>query len=349
MSFNPIPLTELRVPDLSSIATAFPNFYQVNWENIWKAGYYSLFDPANPFNLSDRAVLLDGVNRPQLLPSTKTGNVIQKQNRKEVNSKGQTTMEARVLSPEAWKIEQFYNEEEHFKGWVMSMRLQKDQLVPSVDNMIELIHNLVISETFKRGGADIRQVIYQGVKASGTSHLALLDGFNKIMKDAATAGDHTPAAITVTSASDVFIKCRQLVSQLGQAYKRDQNCIVKVASDVYDYIREKQDGGGTAPNIYITSGNREEISKDLASTPLPSFPNVKVIEEPYLKSGGMVASVKDNFVVGFDSFNPASQMDMQKHYQELYMVATGAVGVQVRNFKAEFGEKPFVCNELAVA
>jgi hypothetical protein len=340
---------ELRAPDLSAFIAAFPNFYETNWTDIWKAQYYGLFDPANPFGLSDRAVMQDGINKPQLLASIKTGNVLQKQNSQQVNTKGVTSMEGRVLTPEAWKIEQLFDYMVLWQGYVQSMRLSKEGLIPSVDNVISDLHNMTVSEVFKRGGADARQTIYQGVKAAGTGHLDIFDGFNKIMKDAATAGQHTPAAVVVTSASDVFTKIRQIVEQLGQAYKRNPNCIVKVAPDVYSFIREKQDGGGTAPTIYITNGNREEIARDLASTPLPSFPNVKVIEEPYLKAGGIVASVKENFVVGFDSYDQTAQMDMQKQYQQIYMVATGAMGVQVRNFKAEFGEKPFVCNELAVA
>lgn len=339
---------ELRVPDLSAFIAAFPNFYDTNWQDIWRAQYYGIFDPNNPFGLSDRAVMQDGINRPQLLASIKTGNVIQKQNSQQVNIKGSTTMEGRVLTPESWKIEQLFDYMTIWSGYVQSMRLAKDNLVPSVDNVISDLHNLVIAEVMKQGGADLREAIYKGVKAVGTGHLDLLDGFNKIMKDTATAGQHTPLAVTVTSASDVFPKIRQMVEQLGEAYKRSQSCIVKVAPDVYSFIREKQDGGGTAPTIYITNGNREEIARDLGSTPLPSFPNVKVIEEPYLKTGGIVASVKENFVVGFDSYDQSAQMDMQKQYQQIYMVATGAIGVQVRNFKPENGQKPFVCNELAV-
>ena len=340
---------ETRIPDVSAIVSAFGTFYQSNWDKIWRAAYFSMFDPANPFSLADRCMMLDGVNKPQMLPSTKTGNVIQKQNSKQVNIKGQTTFEGRSLAPEAWKIEQLFNHMEVWQGYVQTLRLQRDGLVPSNQNLITDIHNIIVAEVFKRGGADLREALYKGVKAVGTGHLDLLDGFNKIMKDAATAGDHTPLAVTATSASDVFPKIRQVVSALGDAYKRDQNCIVKVAPNVYDFIREKQDGGGTTPTIYITNGNREEIARDIASTPLPSFPNVKVIEEPYLKTNAIVASVKENFVVGFDSMDPMAQMDMQKQYQEIYMVATGAIGVQVRQFKSEFGEKPFVCNEAAVA
>lgn len=348
MSTPVLPL-EINQPDLSAFWTAFPNFYKTNRFELWEGLFLGMFDANNPYNISDRFVMEDSINRPELLENIAIGNVIQRQDTDNINIKGNITMGGEILTPESWKIELLFDYVKQFKGYVQAKKLKRDNLVPSQENIIQDLHQRIIALIFKRGSADLRQAIYQGVKANNDNHLSFMNGLNKLMKDAAIASKHTPLAITVTSSSDVYPKIRQVVSQLGEAYRLSPSCIVKVAPDVYDFIREKQDGGGTMPTIIINSANRQAIADDIAATPLPSYKNVKVLEEPNLKAGGIVASVKENFVLGFDTTNPEAQMTMQPQGQKTYMVATGAVGVQVRSFSPHLGQKPFVCNELAVA
>ena len=73
------------------------------------------------------------------------------------------------------------------------------------------------------------------------------------------------------------------------------------------------------------------------------------MEEPNLPTGGVIATVKRNLVVGFDDLNPEANMRMQLQDRLVKVLGDGALGVQVRRVKSTTNGAPIVVNEALVA
>jgi hypothetical protein len=344
--------SEIRQPDVVEYLAAFGEYVKPNKQNIWTNLYHGLFNPGHRYSLDKRAMMIDGLNTAMELPTFGSTHVLQAQNTSQFNAKGEFFLGGKIINPEAWKIEILLNYEKIWKKFAQTWALRLRDIAPNEINIPEELHKIVMAEILKRLGSDMRESFYRGVKTAGsTNHLHIIDGFNKKMKDAATAGVFTPVPIVATGASDVFLKMKALAENLGSAYLDSDDCIIKIAPDVWAKCTESPLFNVSDNNLVIVDGQRVKTTSNLLEKPFPYYPNVTVINEPYLKPGGMVATLKENFVAGFDSFDPGSNMRMKEHItQEFSLVANGTIGCEIRAMKADInGDKPFICNDAAVA
>lgn len=341
---------EIRQPTVTELAALFNDYvqYSDNANLIMKTLYYGLSEPGNPFSIANTCTLLEGITAPRVLSSLSSTEVLQPSDSNNFNSKGNLTFTGNILSPQGWKIDTTFNDQETWFAAKQALSAMQMGLIPTEVNRLSL-HVFMVEELLSRSVNDLRKIIFTGEKAATTDATAVLDGFNKIFADAVTAGKLSPLGILATSASNVLEKITTLVNAAGIKWRYQPTFYVAVAPNVYNMITQVASGlGSTQPVIVINNGNREQIANNIMGIPLPTMPNVKIYQEPYLPTDGMYATVKENMVVGFDTMNTGRQLRAESVARLVNIMGDGMVGVQVRQFDAPNGytdETAFVCNE----
>jgi len=343
---------EIRQPSVAELVTQFNDFVQFddNASLVMKSMYYQLSEPNNPFSIANTCTILEGVTRPEVLAGLSSSEVLQPSNSKVFNSKGDLKFYGRTLTPNGWKIDILINPQDVWFAAKRALSQMQMGLIPTEVNNLAL-YNFMIEEILSRGTNDLRQIIFKGAKGTGTDAIKITDGFNKLFADGVTAGTLTPLPIVANSVSNVLDSIDSLVKVMGPKWKRQPDTYVAVASNVYQMVAKVASGlGTTQPTIVINNGNRQDIANNILGIPLPTFPNIRIYEEPYLPADAMYATVKRNMVVGFDTANVATQLRAEPNFREVAILGDGMVGVQVRQFDAPNGsneETAFVCNEAA--
>jgi hypothetical protein len=254
-----------------------------------------------------------------------------------------------------WKIDMSIDWQGMFKEYLQTYETMKRGLVPTESNSMPDLETYFMTEIMKQAQADLRELIFKGVyNSSGSAygHLAVLDGFVKILKAASLLGtpDIVATSAVVTSAANALPKIKTMYQGLGSAWRNSSDAIILVASDVWFNVTDAASGfGTTAPTIVINNGNRSEIANDIISYPLPFARNVKLMEEPNLPTGGMLATVKRNLVVGFDTLDPSASLRMEREKRLVNILGDGMLGVQIRRIKATTKGAPIVVNEALIA
>lgn len=340
-------------PNVTQFIADFNKYYETNRFSIMANLFYGMFDPSNPYTLTDRCQMMDGINKPQLIQHLNINNVIQRANSRAFNEKGDLEFAGRTLTPMGWKYDLRIDFQGMWKEYLMTQNVQRMGLVPTESNILPEVMDLFLKQILGRASADLREAIFKGVyvnSSSDYSHLSWMNGFTKLLKDAVTATDLTPTVAAVTSAADVLPKIKTLTQALGDIYRNSPTAIVLVATDVWYKACDVASGfGTTAPTIVINNGNREDIANNILLKPLPFAPNIKLMEEPTLPTGGMLATVKENLVVGFDSYDASAQIRVREDDRLLKVLGDGLLGVQVARVKPVSGIAPIVVNEALVA
>lgn len=339
---------QLNNANIDQFVSDFNAYYHMNPQNIMGDMYYGLEDVNSPFYIGNRVTMYSGVIRKEILPTLDSTHIIQKANSAEFNAKGENILGGRALEPMGWKIDTKIDWQKTYREYVQMWETAERNRVPHESNIVPDLNTYFMMNIMKQAGYDIRQAIFQGSYSSSATaygHLQWLNGFNKIIKDEITGSVITPYPISATSSANVLTEIKKLYSYLGEGWKRSPNAIILVASDVYELLTDTASFGSTAQQLFISQPNRTQIAANILAYPLPYAPNVKVIHEPYLPEGGMLATVKENLVFGYDSTDIASSLRFQLIDRQIKVLGDGSACVQIRRVASTEKGNPIVVNE----
>lgn len=335
----------LNAANVGDFVTKFNEYFTSNGD-LASDLYYTLDDPGSPYYIGDRCQIRGGVISKDILSTLNSGHVLQAgRGAKHYNPKEVLKLDGRYLDPKRWKIDLELDWEDIFKEYIQRWEPALKGRVPHESNNIPTLQTYFLTEIFRRAGNDLRQALFKGeysATLADDGHLQWVDGFNKIIADEIAATNLTPlTGALVTSPSDVIPKIKKMYQALGQGWRDSNSAQILVASNVWFHACETT----LMTNNQAYSMFTPEQAMTALSRPLAFAANVKLVHEPNLPEGGMMATVKENLVVGYDSDKLASSLRMQEDKRIVRILADGSACTQIRRVEELIDGAPLVVNE----
>lgn len=338
-------LTVTPSANIDDFVSSFNEYYKADANDLATDLYYTLQDPSSPFYIGNICEIRSGVKSREILMNLTSSNILQRASSRTWNPKESLDVDGRALVPSQYKIDLELVWAEIYREYMQIFETAQRDRVAHESNPIPTLQEYFMMEIIKRGGSDLREAIFKGVYSSNPvhdGHLQWMNGFNKVIKDEITATNITPlTGAAVTSSSDVLPKVKKMYQNMGAGWRNSANAQILVATNVWDFATDTT--MFTASNA--ASVFNPELAKYVLSKPLSFAPNVRLVHEPNLPTGGMVATVKENLVVGFDSTDLATSLRTQANRRVVEVMGDGSACVQIRRVESGIDGAPIVVNE----
>lgn len=235
--------------------------------------------------------------------------------------------DARILTVEHAKADLLIKPYELYNTW---LGLSK---TPGFDPKELPFEKFILDTIAKKIRDEVHlQMIYNGVKAAGTTPVDVMDGFLKLVADEITATNLTPVvtgAITVSNAVD---SVEAMYDQLGSAYKK-MGGVFRMSDTLSNLYKRNY------RNAYGANTNYDEFDR------MKVDGTNWVIEPDYGMegSGRIIATPKDNFTLGMDLESDISDMEIQIFERSLKILTDYSIGAQFK----EVNDNALVVNDQA--
>lgn len=338
-------LTVTPSANIDDFVSSFNEYYKADANDLATDLYYTLQDPSSPFYIGNICQIRSGVKSREILMNLTSSNILQRASSRTWNPKEGLEVDGRALVPSQYKIDLELVWAEIYKEYMQIFETAQRDRVAHESNPIPTLQEYFMMEIIKRAGSDLREAIFKGVYSSNPvhdGHLQWMNGFTKVIKDEITATNITPlTGAAVTSSSDVLPKVKKMYQNMGAGWRNSASAQILVATNVWDFATD---------TTMFTSNNagsvfNPELAKYVLSKPLSFAPNVRLVHEPNLPTGGMVATVKENLVVGFDSTDLAGSLRTQANRRVVEVMGDGSACVQIRRVESGIDGAPIVVNE----
>lgn len=165
------------------------------------------------------------------------------------------------------------------------------------------------------------QAIYGGTyNASGTTPVATMDGFLKLIADAITATDIAPVTTGVITSTNIVDKSEEVYDALGEAYK-GMPTEMKVNPQLFDWYNRRY------RSLHGSNNNYDGMKQGRL---MLDGTNCEIVRTPGLgTSQRMICTPKNNMVFGCDSADTFN-LEIEKENRSIKLLGDFKAGVQFK-------------------
>lgn len=171
-----------------------------------------------------------------------------------------------------------------------------------------------------------KNAFYKGVyNAAGTTTVATMTGFLKLVTDLVTATTITPVVTGAITYANVIDKIELMCDQIDDAYEDEDDIELVVSKTIFNWYWKKRRelyGVGNLSDVY-----RGDLTKT-DRLPIEGY-NVTLVKEVGVgTSQRMILTPKKNRILGFDSENDLNNIEIQREKRWLNILIDFKFGAQ---------------------
>lgn len=282
--------------DLSTLAAQATAYYREHKAEIHEELTIGLFDGED--SLADRMTFVDNLTDELQLYADVVDDFIHQHIPSQAGSfnpqANAINVGARFLKVRKYEGDLFFSDDQMNTSNLMYLglvkQLAKKAPAEAVPSIIDYLFGKVI---ISKAQQTLRKAIFQASfdPTAPRSWSKILDGVEKRIADAVTAGQITPVALSALTTSNVVPQIESVFDDLGTPYKRASDLVCLVSSPVWAKVTRAD---------LASLGRSDKFDNSNALT-IAGYTNCKIKEEPALTGTKVLIYRKSNALVGFDT------------------------------------------------
>lgn len=312
--------------DLSTLAAQANAYYREHNQDMHEELTIGLFDGEH--SLADRFTFVDGLTDEMQLYADVVDDFLHQHVPAQAGSfnptAGVINVIPRFLKVRKYEGDLFFSDDQMETSNLMYLGLAKQMAkkMPSevIPSLIDYLFGKVI---IAKAQETLRKSIIQGAydPTAPRSWTKILDGVEKRISDAVTAGQVTPVALSAMTTQNVVPQIESVFDELGTAYKKANDAICLVSSTVYAKLTRAD---------LASLGRSDKFDSGQGALTIAGYTNCQIKEEPNLTGTKVLVYRKSNALVGFDTAG-IKPWEMQRIDRANKMMLNGKLDF---NFKA---------------